>query len=138
MATGGSGGSVLLLTGLIAHHRGWWPFRTRSRRPFARAVRELRRNLRNHGDEQTYRTALQTLHRAFDATAKRRLLAEDLPIFFDTAPAFRPLQSDIERFFAASRQAFFRTDDAAALHLLPPEALVDLGGRLAAAERAAG
>lgn len=138
VATGGSGSSALLLAGLIARHRGWWPFRTRARRPFARAVRELRRSLRNRADEQTYRTALQILHRAFDATAKRRLLSEDLPFFFDTAPTFRPLRSDIERFFAASRQAFFRSDDAAAVRLLPPEALVALGGRLAAAERAAG
>lgn len=138
VATGGSGGSALLLAGLIARHRGWWPFRARARRPFARAVRDLRRSLRNRADEQTYRTALQILHRAFDATAKRRLLSEDLPFFFDTAPTFRPLRSDIERFFAASRQEFFRSDGAAAVRLLPPEALVALGGRLAAAERAAG
>lgn len=138
VATCSSGGSALLLAGLIARHRGWWPFRTRARRPFARAVRKLRRSLRNRADEQTYRTALQILHRAFDSTAKRRLLSEDLPIFFDAAPTFRPLQSDIERFFAASRQAFFGSDDAAALRLLPAEALLALADRLATAERAAG
>lgn len=138
MGTGGSGGSALLLLGLIARHRGWWPFRARTKRPFARSVRDLRRGLRDDADMEAYRAALLTLHRAFDATAKRRILADDLPMFLDAAPAFRPLQSDIERFFAASRQAFFRTDGAAAFRLLPPEGLVALGRRLAAAERAAG
>jgi mxaA protein len=48
-----------------------------------------------------------TLHRAFDATAGRRLLADDLDAFFARFPRFVPLRSEIERFFAASRQMFF-------------------------------
>ncbi|MGQ9369564.1 hypothetical protein [Azospirillum sp. ST 5-10] len=137
LAAAGSGTALPALLALVAWHRGWWPFRGRTRRPFVRALRLARLDLQMDGDAAAYRGALLAFHRAFDATAGRRVLADDVPAFLDAAPAFRPLRRDIERFFAASRHAFFATDTDAAVDLLPPRALLAFGRRLTAAEREA-
>jgi mxaA protein len=133
----GSGVATLLLLGLLAHHRAWWPFAGRRARPFARALRAVRRALASDMRADGYLAGLLSIHRAFDASASRRLLADDIPAFVDRQPVFRPLESDIGRFFQASQRAFFGADPAAAMAILPPETLVAFGTRLAAAERAA-
>ncbi len=139
-------GAVIFL-GLLAWHRGWGPFRLRPNRPFRRALRDARTALGRAGSRQSgdglgatdaaaYEQAMRAFHRAFDMTAGHRLLADDLPGFLETAPAFRPEEAAIQRFFQASRQVFFRTDSAAAVSLMPAPALLDLGRRLCVAERA--
>lgn len=70
--------------------------------PFADAARQIRGAA---GD--TARDAVLALHRAFDATAGRPVLADDTDIFFEQHPRFAALRSDIEKFFAASRAVFF-------------------------------
>ena len=47
------------------------------------------------------------LHRAFDATAGRRMFADDLDEFLARHPQFGPLRARIGAFFAESRTAFF-------------------------------
>ncbi|WP_245581930.1 nonribosomal peptide synthetase MxaA [Phyllobacterium phragmitis] len=126
-----------LLLGLLAYHRAWWPFARRGKRPFARAARAVRQALREGSGVEAYRAGLLSLHRAFDATAGRAVLADDLPAFLESAPAFRPLGTDISRFFQVSRRAFFQADAAGAQADLPPTALIGLGARLAEAERIA-
>ncbi|WP_029009948.1 hypothetical protein [Azospirillum halopraeferens] len=138
LAAAGSGTALPLLLALNAWHRGWWPFRARARRPFMRALRVARLDLQMTGDAGAYRAALLAFHRAFDAAAGRRVLGDDVPVLLDAVPAFRPLRADIERFFEASRLAFFGADTAAAIDRLPPAALLALGRRLTAAEREAG
>jgi mxaA protein len=133
----GSGIATLLLLGMVAHHWAWWPFTEQRRRPFARAARAVRQALAPPAVQtEGYLVALLSLHRAFDATAGRRVLAEDVPEFDRQHAAFRPLQADIERFYAASQRAFFGADPARAMAMLPPGSLVSLGRRLADAERA--
>lgn len=131
-----SAAATVLLLALLAYHRAWWPFRSRSSRPFAQALRALRGARQGSGDEAAYRAALLAFHRAFDRTAGRRVLAEDLPDFLNAAPAFRAAGPDLQRFFLASRRAFFGSDTAGAMELLPSAALLELGKRLTVAERA--
>ncbi|PZQ10715.1 MAG: hypothetical protein DI564_15455 [Rhodanobacter denitrificans] len=113
----------------LAWHYARWPFGRRPARPFAQAARRLRRVLPD------YRQALLTVHRAFDATAGRRVLAEDAAALIDAQPRYAPLAADIGRFFAASRQAFFGSGEQDAAALLPAAELTALTRRLAAAER---
>ncbi|MBB2974068.1 nonribosomal peptide synthetase MxaA [Mesorhizobium sp. RMAD-H1] len=129
-------GSALLL-GLLAYHRAWRPFAGRRKRPFAHALHTARRAFRSGSSAEAYRAGLLSLHRAFDATAGRAVLADDLPSFLKSAPAFGPLGPEISRFFRASRRAFFGADAMGAEVDLPRTALLDLGRRLAEAERGA-
>jgi mxaA protein len=50
---------------------------------------------------------LQSLHRAIDATRGRSVLSDDLAEFLLARPEFCSLQPSFERFFSASKQAFF-------------------------------
>ena len=77
------------------------------------------------------------LHRAFDASAGRRVLAEDVPIFLASHQVFKPLKPDIVRFFATSRRAFFGNDVTGAAEDMPLVEVADLGKRLGEAERRA-
>lgn len=83
-----------------AQWRNWQDSRNR---PFARALRELRRT------DEMAPEAWQALHRAFDQTAGRVLQIETLPTLFDRAPHLQPRRAEIERFFAQSNQRFFGT-----------------------------
>lgn len=113
----------------LAWHYARWPFGRRPARPFAQAAHRLRRPTADYSD------ALLTVHRAFDATAGRRLLAEDATALIGEQPRFAPLAADIARFFEASRRAFFGAGEHDAAALLPVADLAALTRRLAAAER---
>jgi len=108
---------------VLARLRGWRPRLALRRPPFAKAVRQL------HGADRT--SAMLALHRAFDTTAGRALLAEDVEIFLRDHPAFQPLRNDIELFFGLSRATFFGRHAAADADLLT------LARRLRRAERRA-
>ncbi len=128
---------LLLGVGLLAYHNAWWPFRARPSRPFTRAARAIGSRSKRGESPDAYRTSLIDLHRAFDASAGRRVLAEDVPEFLDDHAAFQPLGGEIVRFFASSRQAFFGNDIEGAEAELPFASLADLSARLGAAERRA-
>lgn len=115
---------------------GWGPFAGRHR-PFATALRHMRR-LPDLDAQLGYEDALQLLHRAFDDAAGYRLFGEDLPAFLAARPALTGEAEAIDRFFTASRLAFFGDAPETAMALLPPEALIDLARRLAATERRSG
>lgn len=119
---------------LLAYDRAWGPFRARPDRPFARAARRLRSLVRSDSDE-AYREGLLDLHRAFDASAGRRVLAEDVGGFLESHAVFRGQACEIGRFFAASRQAFFANDVSGAEKAMPMPAIAALGAELSAAER---
>ena len=133
-------GVGLGLTGLalifLAYDRAWWPFRARPNRPFARASRRLR-SLARFKNADAYREGLLDLHRAFDAAAGRRVLAEDVAGFLESHAVFRAYEREIGRFFAASRQAFFANDVSGAEKAMPLSAMAALGAELSAAERRA-
>lgn len=128
--------TVLIALGLLAYHHAWGPFRKRPARPFTEAARALRRLSRARGPE-VYRNGLLDLHRAFDVSAGRRVLAEDVPEFLARHGEFRPYEPEIDRFFASSRRAFFGDDVAGAAETMPLPAVAALGAELGAAERRA-
>lgn len=122
---------------LYAYYAAWWPFRKRPARPFTQTARALRRLERQPDGGTAFRDGLLDLHRAFDATAGQRLLAEDVPRFLSTHAQFRPFAPEIERFFATSRQVFFGNDLPGAAKTMPLSAIAALGNKLGAAERGA-
>lgn len=79
----------------------WRNWRERENLPFAHALDDLQ-HLSDAAPQ-----AWQTLHRAFDQTAGRVVQLETLPTLFQRAPHFRPLRTEIERFFSASNERFF-------------------------------
>ncbi|MEY4729666.1 MAG: hypothetical protein RL020_824 [Pseudomonadota bacterium] len=78
------------------------PFLRKHNGPFARARRDI--NKINDADSSA---ALRRLHRAFDETAGVSIFPQHLTEFFTRHPAFSDLQTDTQKFFASSRQAFF-------------------------------
>ena len=110
--------------------------RGRRARPFARAVRDLRRQIAGAAEPSVRREAMRTLHRAFDATAGSTVFAETLFRLFDRRPSLAPAREAIERFFAASRAEFFGDDrdDAG----FTAAEMLTLARRLKALEREAG
>jgi mxaA protein len=124
--------ALLALTAL-AHHFAWWPFNARPDRPFARAARFIA-GLRGDGVASADdRAAMLALHRAFDATAKRRLLADDVDGFLAQHPEFAADRADVERFFESSRQSFF--GGGATPAPMPLQALKAFAAKLASRER---
>lgn len=100
-------GSALLLAwgGWLA----WRNVRSARSQPFAQAVRALR-GLKDESPE-----AWQTLHRAFDRTARASLQTASLARLFERAPQFAPLRADIERFYTESAARFFGDGGSASL-----------------------
>ena len=133
MAALGCAALALPALALLAWDRAW--LGRRRSRPFARAVRRLRK-LPGAG-EDSYREALRLIHRGLDETDGRRLLADDLPGFLDRHPIFRGEGEALARFFEASRRAFFGRAIDEARELWPWPTLQAVARRLAASERRA-
>jgi len=137
--------TVMLISGLVtlasliglAWHQAWWPFRQRPSRPFTDAARYLKANASRLQGAGGYRTALLKLHRAFDISAGKRVLSDDVEDFIAARPEFAPYAGQVEHLFASSRQAFFANNVQQAQAELPLKALADLSARLGAAERRA-
>jgi len=138
-----AGFAALTLAGLaaLAANRAWWPFHRRPARPFSRAARDI---ARLGDDAAAPRQAFLILHRAFDAAAGRRLLADDLPGFFARTPQLAREAPAAAGFFARSRTLFFGGDSGAAVAeattVAAPATVAEvaaLARRLAAAERRA-
>lgn len=119
----------------LARDRAWGPFAPRRGRPFALGLKALRRVTRKSRGDDLTREAFLVLHRALDATAGRRVLADDLPLFLDRHPAFRGQEDSLKQFFAASRRTFFGREAEAAARTVPSSEVEGLLARLAAAER---
>lgn len=128
--------SSLILLAMLSHQLAWWPFGHRAHRPFTRAARIVASLLRASATADAYRSALISIHRAFDETAGRRLLPADADAYFEHHPEHAPSRSGIERFFEASRLVFFADDVQAGQDLVPPNELKALAMALAREERA--
>lgn len=130
-------GLAALALGLLARDRAWWPFRARRARAFAAVRRSLRALAGRPDKDAAYGEALLGLHRGIDETAGRRVLADDLPDFLARHAAYRGQGADLEKFFSASRLAFFGRELSAARETLPLAELEKTARRLAASERGA-
>ncbi len=76
--------------------------------PFARATRELRRF---NGRDDARAESIRIVHRAFNETAGRALLREDLERFFAERPNDTDLRERTEEFFRLSQRQFFAGDE---------------------------
>jgi len=123
---------ALLTLALLAWHYAWWPFVTRPDRPFTRAARKIAALGGDAVAAADDRAALLALHRAFDAAAKRRLLADDLDGFLAQHPEFAACRAEVVWFFQSSRDLFFGGSVA---QPMPLQAVSALAARLAAGER---
>ncbi|MGO3123746.1 MAG: hypothetical protein ACTIKR_06950 [Advenella sp.] len=130
-------GLGLLALGLLlalAVHYAIWPFHRRRARPFAKAYRAIKKQARA-SDSESYRHSLIQLHRALDTCNEGRLLSSDVPDFVRQHPGLKPLQNEIELFFAASARTFFGNDQPVALTELTRSGLLRIAKQLATAER---
>jgi mxaA protein len=103
---------------------GWRQWREAQSLPFARACARLRRL------DGADPAAWLALHEALNQSAGRVVHAASLPRLLDEAPQWRPLQAELERFYAASNARFFGDTDGA-----PGVALRELGRALRAIEK---
>jgi mxaA protein len=117
---------------MLARDRGWPPFHRRRARVFAVASRRIA-SLARANSEEARRDGLLTLHRAIDATAGRRVFAEDLDSFLARHDEYALLRDRLAQFFASSRSLFFRAGGGEELAL---SELSALARHLADCERA--
>ncbi len=110
------GGLVLIVIGLALFIRAF-PLASR-RQPFAAVAARFARASRraNTSASETERDILLAMHRAFDASAGKPVLAEDVDDFLSCHQHFLPLRTRIAWFFACSRDVFF-TDSADTLDI---------------------
>ena len=125
---------VLLWLLLLALHYSRWPFHQRQARPFARAYRAIRQNMKR-ADHDSYSRSLIELHRALDESNQARLLSTDVSAFVTRYPRFEPVQDDLALFFTASASTFFGGAPRPTDPVLKPARLLDIASRLAATER---
>lgn len=102
---------AILLTALLLS-RLWWRHRPDQQTPFVQASVSLK-------SESTLGSAYQLLHRAFDRTAQQSMMLDDVPAFIESNPAYRKVLSEIDGFFEASRDQFFRLSDTADINEMP-------------------
>lgn len=103
----GAAAAMLLSIALLGYVHGSLPWVRRTRGPFAKALRQLRRFQAQLPQQIDDASAMRCLHHAFNLTAGFVLLNRDLPRFFKDHPAFGSLRKPIETFFTDSQQRFY-------------------------------
>jgi len=100
----------LSLLGLlyILGSRAWLPLMGR---PFAQASRQLRKL--SAKDPEQLKTALSSVHKAINTTAKYSVFSDNMAVFLAHAPSFKSIESELNEFFALSHQVFFDTQSTA-------------------------
>lgn len=119
--------AAVALAGWCAWRLGWVPRRLLVRRPFALAVRDLRR-MRPRAAAGQAAAVARRLHRAFDEAAGFCVASHSLEQFLAAQPWSAGAEPQIREFFAGSARFFYANDAAA---LLPPERMVRLARALA-------
>lgn len=118
---------------------GWLAWRRFGRihrnRPFARAYRELKSQLRGTVSPEAYRAAARLLHRALDETAGHALFAKEVGRFCENRPGFAELREELAGFFVLSQRLFFTSPETPVPPDYPAGRLADLCRRCASAER---
>lgn len=118
----------------VARDRAWPPFHRRRARIFSALARKLAAQTRAAADASALSLAFQSMHRAIDLANGAALLADDLPGFLSRRPEFASLKPSFDRFFSASRRAFFVVEGAPTADYSLVE-LLDFARALARRER---
>ena len=137
MRTGLLAGLTVLLGFLCLWDRALWPFHKRRARVFTAAARQISSLARQKSGPEFYQAAFLALHRSIERAAGRAILLEDLPAYIGNNPQFAPLAESFQKFFAASREAFFRGTEQDLSHLFAKPDLLAFASQLATLERAA-
>lgn len=105
--------SVGLLAALLYLAYVLWgkPYLLRRNRPFARALRRIRKLERAGQNETRYQDALRVVHEAINGTAGSVVFAESLDQFVVHHPEFGGIRDNLESFFSESRAVFFRSGE---------------------------
>lgn len=121
---------AVVLAAYVAWRQGWVPRRLLARRPFARAVKDIRR-MRRDTAASSQAACAQRLHRAFDESAGFAVASHSLEQFLAARPWSAALEAEIRDFFARSTRFFYAGDGSA---MLPPPDMARLARGLAASE----
>ncbi|MES2637471.1 MAG: hypothetical protein V4605_09115 [Pseudomonadota bacterium] len=95
--------SLLGLLYMLGKH-AWLP---RMGGPFAKSYRLIRKSPNTPAGVQQ---AVSSMHQSLNATAGMSLFSGNLSQFLEQKPNFKPITSEIEQFFALSRQVFFESN----------------------------
>ena len=79
------------------------------RGPFSRALKKLRSLNKLQPNAESSTLALRRVHQAFNETAGKVLMADDLDSFFSQFPSYQNLHEPIEGLFGHSRNVFFES-----------------------------
>jgi mxaA protein len=97
--------AVLTLSGLgLLYMLGKHTWLPRMGGPFAKSYRTIRQQANT---AEGIQNAVTSMHQSLNATAGNSLFSGNLEAFLVKKPAFEAVKSEIEQFFALSRQVFF-------------------------------
>jgi mxaA protein len=94
---------ALSLLGLL-YILGKYTWLPRMGGPFAKSYRLIRRS---PNTPQGLQQAITSMHQSLNTTAGMSVFGGNLNEFFEKKPSFKPIKTEIEQFFALSRQVFF-------------------------------
>lgn len=92
--------SLISLLYMLGKHT-WLP---RMGGPFAKSYRTIRKQANT---AEGLQNAVSSVHQAFNSTAGNSVFSGSLDLFLEKKPAFKAIKSELEQFFALSRQVFF-------------------------------
>ena len=92
--------SLISLLYMLGKHT-WLP---RMGGPFAKSYRTIRKQANT---AEGLQNAVSSVHQAFNSTAGNSVFGGSLDHFLEKKPAFKAIKSELEQFFALSRQVFF-------------------------------
>ncbi len=110
LAAGSAG--LLFSLAVLGYIFGKLPGIKRTQGPFARTLGQLKVLQKKSHEPKNYQQALRQIHRAFNETAGRVVLSEDLEQFFIEQPRLATLREPIEQLFKRSRNLFFESEGA--------------------------
>lgn len=94
---------ALSLLGLL-YMLGKYTWLPRMGGPFAKSYRLIRRSANT---PQGLQQSITSMHQSLNATAGMSVFSGNLNEFFEKKTSFKPIKTEIEQFFALSRQVFF-------------------------------
>lgn len=94
---------ALSLLGLL-YMLGKYTWLPRMGGPFAKSYRLIRRSANT---PQGLQQSITSMHQSLNTTAGMSVFGGNLNEFFEKKSSFKPIQTEIEQFFALSRQVFF-------------------------------
>lgn len=122
---------ALSLLGLL-YMLGKYTWLPRMGGPFAKSYRLIRKS---PNTPQGLQQAITSMHQSLNATASMSVFSGNLGEFFEKKPSFKPIKTELEQFFALSRQVFFEPNAKHDIGIEPIKWLAQLCRRCRDCER---